>query len=49
MKIMQVISQLGNGGAEKLVVELCNEMSKDHEVILVSFRDIEDWMIFSKI
>ena len=48
MKIIQVISQLGNGGAEKLVVELCNEMSKEHEVILVSFKDVENWMIFPK-
>jgi len=48
MKIMQVISQLGNGGAEKLVVELSNELEKNNEVILVSFRKIEDWMFFPK-
>ena len=46
MKIIHIISSLGNGGAEKLTVELANEMSKQHEVVICSFRDIEDWMIF---
>ncbi len=48
MKIVQVISQLGNGGAEKLVVELSNELDKSNEVILISFRKIKDWMFFPK-
>jgi len=48
MKIIHFISQLGNGGAEKFVVELSNELSKDNEVIVVSFRDIKEWMFFPK-
>lgn len=40
---------MGNGGAQKLTAELCNEMVKNHEVILCPFRDIEDWMFFPKI
>ena len=48
MKILQVISSLGNGGAEKFVVELCNELSKKNDVTLCSFKKIEDWMIFPK-
>lgn len=48
MKIMQVISGLGNGGAEKLVVELCNEFCKQHDTILVSLKNIQDWMIFPR-
>jgi len=34
-KIIQVIPQLNSGGAEKFVVALCNELSKNNEVILV--------------
>ncbi len=48
MKILQVISQLGNGGAEKFIVELSNELSREHEVILVSFRAVQDWMYHPK-
>jgi glycosyltransferase involved in cell wall biosynthesis len=44
MKIIQAISSLGNGGAEKLVVELSNEMAKEHDVSIISFKDVEDWM-----
>lgn len=44
MKIIQAISSLGNGGAEKLVVELANEMSLEHQVKIISFRDVEEWM-----
>lgn len=32
MKVLHVITSLGSGGAEKLVVHICNELSKDHEV-----------------
>lgn len=46
MKIMHCIGGLPNGGAEKLVVELANEMSKFHEVILCSFRDMRSEWIF---
>ncbi len=48
MKILQVISSLGNGGAEKFVVELSNELSKNHDVKVCSFKKIEEWMIFPK-
>jgi len=48
MKIIQVISQLGNGGAEKLVVELSNELEKDNQVVLISFRKIKEWMYFPR-
>lgn len=48
MKIMQVIGSLGNGGAEKLVVELSNELSRSNEVSLVSFNRFEKDMVFLK-
>ena len=44
MKIIQVISSLGNGGAEKFVVELSNEMSLSYQVLLICIKDIEEWM-----
>ena len=40
MKIFQVISSLGNGGAEKLVVELSNELAKSNEVSIISIKSI---------
>ena len=35
MKILEVIPQLSTGGAERFVVDLCNELSADNEVLLV--------------
>jgi glycosyltransferase involved in cell wall biosynthesis len=45
MKILQIAHSLGNGGAEKFVVELCNELAKTNEVTLCSVRPIEAWML----
>lgn len=41
MKIVQIISKIDSGGgAERLVVDLCNQMvQKGHEVILLTLRD----------
>lgn len=44
MKIIQIISSLGNGGAEKLVVELSNELGLKNNVTIVSLKKVEDWM-----
>ena len=49
MKILQVISNLGNGGAEKFTIELSNELAKNHEVTLVCFRPIETHWMFPKL
>ncbi len=38
MKIVEVIPTLGYGGAERFVVDLCNELSKDNQVILIVFN-----------
>lgn len=48
MKILQVISGLGTGGAEKFVVELSNEFSENHNVTLCSFKTVDDTMPFPK-
>lgn len=49
MKIVQIISNLGNGGAEKFTIELSNELSKNNSVSLVSFRKVNNGMIFPKL
>lgn len=49
MKILQVISGLGTGGAEKFVVELSNELSENHSVTLCSFKTVADTMPFPKL
>ena len=41
MKILQVIGSLQSGGAERLVVDLSNELVKQgHEVIIVTLKKI---------
>lgn len=41
MKILEIIPQLGQGGAERFVIDLCNELSKCHKVTLVSLYNID--------
>ena len=44
MKILQIIPSLHGGGAEKFTIDLCNELSKEHEVVLCSLFDVEEHM-----
>lgn len=39
MKIIQIIYSLNQGGAERFVVDLSNELSKNNEVYLITLRD----------
>ena len=41
MKILQITYSLASGGAERFVVDLCNELAKnkDNEVYLLVIRD----------
>ena len=39
MKIIEVLYNLQNGGAQRLVVDLSNEMSLQHEVVLLTLKD----------
>lgn len=48
MNILQLTWDLGNGGAEKFIVELSNELAKEHRVLLCSFKAVEEWMLPSK-
>ena len=41
MKIIEYIPQLGSGGGERFTVDLCNELSKRHEVILCLSHSLE--------
>lgn len=40
MKILEIIHGLNPGGAERLVVDLCNEMSKTEDVTLMLLKDL---------
>lgn len=40
MRILEVIPALNSGGAERFVIDLCNQMAKDgHEVTLLTMKD----------
>lgn len=41
MKIVEIISQLNSGGAERFTVDLCNELSKEHDVTLIVMYSLE--------
>lgn len=42
MKIIEIIPSLESGGAERFVVDLCNELSKKSEVTLVVFAPLDN-------
>lgn len=47
MKILQVIPQLSQGGAERFVIDLCNEIGKNHTIILIVLHSIDEYGFFS--
>lgn len=48
MKILEIIPQLNQGGAERFVIDLCNDMSKEHEVVLVVLHNVDNHGFFRK-
>lgn len=48
MNIVQIIPQLGTGGAERFVVDLCNQLCEQHEVMLVVLHSIDQYSFFAK-
>ena len=41
MKILEVITSLSSGGAERFVVDLCNQMAEDgHEITLLTLKNL---------
>ena len=47
MKILEIIPQLSSGGAERFVVDLCNELSKNNEVTLAVFYNLDEYGFYS--
>lgn len=48
MKIVEIIPQLGSGGAERLVVDLCNELVREHEVTLIVLHATDRTSFFGR-
>lgn len=44
MKILEIIPQLSSGGGERFVVDLCNELSKEHDVTLMVCTHLTRWI-----
>lgn len=42
MKIVEIIPQLSSGGAERFVVDLCNELCVNHDVTLITYYNLID-------
>lgn len=40
---------MGNGGAEKFLVELSNKLAEDNDVLLCSFKSVDSKMLFPKL
>lgn len=47
MKILEVIPQLASGGAERFTVDLCNELSVNNEVTLLTFYPLSDYGFYA--
>lgn len=45
MRVLEVIQSLGSGGAERLVVDLCNEMGKTQDVYLLILKETEHFYL----
>lgn len=48
MKILEIIPQLSQGGAERFTVDLCNELAKRHDITLIVLHSIERTGFFAK-
>ena len=48
MKIFEIIPQLEQGGAERFVVDLCNELVKRHDVTLVVLHNLGKYGLFAR-
>lgn len=42
MKILEIIGNLGQGGAERLVTDLCNRLCIEHDVTLLVYKSLEN-------
>lgn len=46
MKIVEIIPQLSSGGAERFVVDLCNELSVKNDVTLIVYYDLSKYSFY---
>ena len=46
MKILEIVPALASGGGERFVVDLCNELSKEHDVTLLTLYKLEGTYAF---
>lgn len=42
MKILEIIGNLGQGGAERLVTDLCNRLCIEHDVTLLVYKSLDN-------
>lgn len=47
MRILEIIPQLSSGGAERFVVDLCNELSISNDVTLLVFHNLEQYGFYA--
>lgn len=47
MKILEIIPQLSSGGAERFTVDLCNELSVNNEVVLLTFYPLDEYGFYA--
>ncbi|MBD3807853.1 MAG: glycosyltransferase [Epsilonproteobacteria bacterium] len=48
MKILHIIPSFHGGGAEKFCIDLCNELSKEHDVTICSLFPVTEEMFMAK-
>lgn len=46
MKIIEIVPALASGGGERFVVDLCNELSKEHDVTLLTLYKLKGILAF---
>lgn len=48
MKIFEIIPQLSQGGAERFVIDLCNQLVNEHEVVLIVLFNVDNYGFFKR-
>lgn len=48
MKIIEIIPQLSQGGAERFVIDLCNHLCNKHQIILIVLHKLDNYGFFLK-
>lgn len=48
MKIIEIIPQLSQGGAERFVIDLCNHLCNKHQIVLIVLHKLDNYGFFLK-